>query len=524
MPPRRFTAGNALVQAKLTVGPAGDASEREADAVASRVMRSLRSDHPGEFGAGLPERPRRQVRLSTSNATRVGTGGGVVDDETHGKIRRATGRGRPLDAELRGSMERGFGVDFSAVRIHDDPASHQLSAQLSAKAFTTGNDVFFGAGNFQPSSSAGQQLVAHELTHVVQQAPAIRRELADGAALGPQAQKEAMAARVEARTPSKPRPPSTPRPGTARAKSAAQHEQEIQALIAAARVLRVEASTTAAALEGAHRLDDVEQLIRIGVGLGLVKIGTGIAGIAAEAEGLGVAFKTASKLAGKAQKKHHTALMARLAPDTDTSTATSAAKSAAKGAKKANSAREWFDDGGEAAEATGEVGLEEALEFVIPVLGGIKTVVSGVKDTYEMYKEQRQALGTSAVKNVQGSVESLTQLYADVSTASSKFVGPQYAQVRGALNRLAARLDGLIPELVALAAKFQAMREATQTAEQEIDWDNIETRPRSEKNGAAKIADAARARKRSPIKETQGTAIVSRPGNMSAMAARGAGR
>jgi hypothetical protein len=66
-------------------------------------------------------------------------------------------------------MEGCFGVDLSAVRIHTDGAAAALNRAVRAEAFTTGTDVFFAPGRYDPSSSAGRGLLAHELTHVVQQ-------------------------------------------------------------------------------------------------------------------------------------------------------------------------------------------------------------------------------------------------------------------------------------------------------------------------------------------------------------------
>lgn len=92
-----------------------------------------------------------------------------VDEETASRITSARSGGRALDAGIQENMSRSMGYDFSGVRVHDDRESDQLSGQLSAKAFTTGQDMFFRSGAYNPASSAGQQLLAHELTHVVQQ-------------------------------------------------------------------------------------------------------------------------------------------------------------------------------------------------------------------------------------------------------------------------------------------------------------------------------------------------------------------
>lgn len=81
----------------------------------------------------------------------------------------ARGGGQHLDHTTQRQMESSFGADFSAVRIHHDARADGLSQSLSARAFTTGRDVFFRQGEYNPGTSAGRELLAHELTHVVQQ-------------------------------------------------------------------------------------------------------------------------------------------------------------------------------------------------------------------------------------------------------------------------------------------------------------------------------------------------------------------
>ena len=77
--------------------------------------------------------------------------------------------GKSLPDPFRDKMENAFGQDFSGVRVHDGPGADQASKQFGAKAFTTGQDIFFGQGHYNPGSDQGQQLMAHEMTHVVQQ-------------------------------------------------------------------------------------------------------------------------------------------------------------------------------------------------------------------------------------------------------------------------------------------------------------------------------------------------------------------
>ena len=84
-------------------------------------------------------------------------------------IKQAQGKGRSLPESTRGSMEQAFGADFSGVRVHTDNHADQLNRSIQARAFTTGQNVFFRQGEFALGSKQGQELLAHELTHVVQQ-------------------------------------------------------------------------------------------------------------------------------------------------------------------------------------------------------------------------------------------------------------------------------------------------------------------------------------------------------------------
>jgi hypothetical protein len=92
-----------------------------------------------------------------------------VDDETEGRINSQRGGGQPLDVGVQQRMQDAMGYDFSGVQVHTSPEASNLSQTLQAKAFTTGSDIFFNEGAYQPQSSGGQELLAHELTHVVQQ-------------------------------------------------------------------------------------------------------------------------------------------------------------------------------------------------------------------------------------------------------------------------------------------------------------------------------------------------------------------
>jgi hypothetical protein len=100
---------------------------------------------------------------------RQADGPGETGHEVENTIQSRRGGGIALEHPVRGQMEKAFGADFSGVRVHHDSTANALNHALQARAFTTGQDVFFRQGAYQPGTSGGRELIAHELTHVVQQ-------------------------------------------------------------------------------------------------------------------------------------------------------------------------------------------------------------------------------------------------------------------------------------------------------------------------------------------------------------------
>ena len=98
-----------------------------------------------------------------------GTDTPLVGEGLSRSIKDATGKGQPLSQGTMQKMPHSFGVDFSNVKIHSNDESARMNKQLGAQAFTHGSDIFFNAGKFNPETTAGKKLLAHELTHVVQQ-------------------------------------------------------------------------------------------------------------------------------------------------------------------------------------------------------------------------------------------------------------------------------------------------------------------------------------------------------------------
>jgi Domain of unknown function (DUF4157) len=112
------------------------------------------------FGNRYVQRALSLARQSGESET-----GKEIENAIQGK----RGGGQPLDSGVRRQMESSFQADFSNVRVHHDAEADTLNRAVSARAFTTGQDIFFSRGAYNPVTSGGKELLAHELTHVVQQ-------------------------------------------------------------------------------------------------------------------------------------------------------------------------------------------------------------------------------------------------------------------------------------------------------------------------------------------------------------------
>ncbi|WP_298547904.1 DUF4157 domain-containing protein [uncultured Aquimarina sp.] len=93
------------------------------------------------------------------------------------KLKNSKGKGNPISGDTKNEMESGFGADFSNVNIHTDANAIQMSQELGAQAFTHGNDVYFNKGKYNPNSKSGKHLLAHELTHTVQQSGMVNKKI-----------------------------------------------------------------------------------------------------------------------------------------------------------------------------------------------------------------------------------------------------------------------------------------------------------------------------------------------------------
>jgi hypothetical protein len=171
------------IQAKLAVSPPSDSLEQEADACADRVMRMTTppADGPQSVASQLSyssvassdkvqrkcapcaeEEERLQRKSEGDSADSSATAPPIV-------LEALSSPGQPLDSSVRSFMEPRFGQDFSHVRIHSDGRAAASARAVDALAYTVGRDIVFDTARHNPSTAAGRQILAHELTHVVQQ-------------------------------------------------------------------------------------------------------------------------------------------------------------------------------------------------------------------------------------------------------------------------------------------------------------------------------------------------------------------
>ena len=206
-----------MIQAKLKIGQPGDKYEQEADHVADQVVNTPESSAgqkpdisqaPGSSVQRIPEtederrvvqgpheqfegaheeeeqfvrrmpvaeedealqRQENEEEEEQTLQAKTDTPGLSVSNKAQSKIDNMKGGGEPLPKETRNYFEKKMGADFSKVRVHKDSSAADTAKSVNAKAFTVGKDVAFGSGQYAPESSEGKKLLAHELTHVVQQ-------------------------------------------------------------------------------------------------------------------------------------------------------------------------------------------------------------------------------------------------------------------------------------------------------------------------------------------------------------------
>jgi len=180
-----YQHGNLLlnIQPKLTIGASDDPYEQEANAISDRVMRRPEqdfiqlkcSDCEREDQEKIHRKPWSEAGISFIQAKGEATG--TVSDSVDHSIQSSKGSGSTLDNATQSFMSSRFGSSFSQVKVHNNREAIELNQSLDSNAFTVGNDIYFNEGQYDPGSSQGKQLLAHELTHVLQQNDSIQHQL-----------------------------------------------------------------------------------------------------------------------------------------------------------------------------------------------------------------------------------------------------------------------------------------------------------------------------------------------------------
>ncbi len=161
-----YPTQRAVSQTKLKVNQPGDVFEQEADQVAEQVMRITDRGSSGEDDEDETKNPLMR-KAGSQKGTHGATDTSGVSPIVHTVLN--GGGGQPLDTTTRAFMEPRFGHDFSQVRVHTDARAAESARAVSALAYTVGRDVVFQQGQYAPGTSGGRRLIAHELTHTIQQ-------------------------------------------------------------------------------------------------------------------------------------------------------------------------------------------------------------------------------------------------------------------------------------------------------------------------------------------------------------------
>ena len=193
--PKSFSQSFAL-QPKLKIGQPGDKYEREADSVADSVMAMNQKDtmqmHPIQEEQSLQPKflmnpqnaGKNNIQMKCAKCedkekiqAKSHSGEISVSPFISQQIQMSKGNGKTMSTAANQFMSNAFGNDFSGVQLHTDWEAVKMNRQLGARAFTYGNDIFFNEGEYNPESEKGRHLLAHELTHTLQQGYSIGKQV-----------------------------------------------------------------------------------------------------------------------------------------------------------------------------------------------------------------------------------------------------------------------------------------------------------------------------------------------------------
>src|SRR5690606_38897792 len=164
------------IQPKLLIDKQESAAEKEADSIADKVVKLATTVKPSFFPPiSVQRKPieEKEIKIQKKKSKQEERATAHIEQQ----IKNSKGGGSALKPQFKTEMERGFGTDFSDIRIHSGGNSVKMNETLGAQAFANGNDIYFNSGKFDPSSKEGKRLLAHELTHTLQQKGTIQKKI-----------------------------------------------------------------------------------------------------------------------------------------------------------------------------------------------------------------------------------------------------------------------------------------------------------------------------------------------------------
>ncbi len=172
---KTFSSGHSLLE--RANGKIGDPSITRSHASILKKAKKSNSSQSDHFLLQLQRQYGNRYVQRVMDLSRKADRNTSVTPEVEQSIQQARGSGQALDSKVRGQMESSFGTDFSDVRVHANVEADSLNRALSSRAFTTGQNIFFRQNEYNPGSSTGRELLAHELTHVVQQTGGVQGKM-----------------------------------------------------------------------------------------------------------------------------------------------------------------------------------------------------------------------------------------------------------------------------------------------------------------------------------------------------------
>lgn len=159
-----------FIQPKLTINQPNDIYEQEADATAEKIMqKNFEPDSKLNFSRANVQRKCKECEEEETNGLQRKENNNAAISISQAVNKTLQSPGKPIDNTARAFMEQGFGHSFQDIKIYDNALANQSAKDINARAYTHKNNIVFGAGEYNPQTITGKRLLAHELTHAIQQ-------------------------------------------------------------------------------------------------------------------------------------------------------------------------------------------------------------------------------------------------------------------------------------------------------------------------------------------------------------------